>query len=622
MCQSPSYEPWESLTPQAAQAQYNLLVQGFQAGQLNLRIEVPRGLSELPDPYDPVANAPYREAPYKFHDLTYYKGKLYLYFGVTPAVLFFWPFRALTGRYLAHREAVWLFCTIGFLVSAALLYGLWRRYFPEVRAAVIAAGVIALGLASGLPYLLSWAGIQQVPISCGYLLTMLTLAAIWRTMQNREEAWCWLAFASLVYGLAIASRPNLFFGAIILLAPVLQARRERRRCWVTILAAIGPILLVGIGLMLYNTRRFGNPFEFGVNQTLTDQNVASRRLFGFEYVWFHFRVYFWEPARWGKQFPFLHDITLPSLPAGHHGLSRPFGILTNIPFVWLALAAPLALWHMPETDSSNLRRFVYTLVVLFGICALTICSVRATAFRYEIEFLPILIILAVIGILGCERALDSRPVWRWGVRIGWGLMLGFSVTFNLLITLEHYAYGQNELGMDKLTNGKTTEAIQHFDRAIRLKPDYADAHRKMGVALAQLGKLDEAIDQYEQAVRLNPDFFDAHNDLGIDLARAGKVDAAIAHFERALQIKPGSFEAHNDFGVLLLQQNNREAATAHFEQAVRIKPDSAEAHNNLGLALMQAGKTQTAIAEFEQALRLDPASVEAQANLARARMAL
>jgi hypothetical protein len=76
----------------AADEYYNLLVQGFRAGQLNLKKEVPPGFASLADPYDRTANAPYGVL-----DLSYYKGKFYLYFGVTPAVVLFWPYAALTG---------------------------------------------------------------------------------------------------------------------------------------------------------------------------------------------------------------------------------------------------------------------------------------------------------------------------------------------------------------------------------------------------------------------------------------------------------------------------------------------------------------------------------------------
>ena len=48
----------ESTSPNAADDYYNLLVQGFRAGQLSLKKEVPPGFAQLADPYDPSANRP------------------------------------------------------------------------------------------------------------------------------------------------------------------------------------------------------------------------------------------------------------------------------------------------------------------------------------------------------------------------------------------------------------------------------------------------------------------------------------------------------------------------------------------------------------------------------------
>ena len=84
----------------AQRAYYNLLVQGFSAGQLNLKIAVPPELAQMADPYDP-ANTNHTATVW---DMSYYKGKLYIYYGVTPAVVLYWPYTALTGRYLPDRS--------------------------------------------------------------------------------------------------------------------------------------------------------------------------------------------------------------------------------------------------------------------------------------------------------------------------------------------------------------------------------------------------------------------------------------------------------------------------------------------------------------------------------------
>ena len=79
-------------TARAEDAYYNLVVRGFRAGQLDLKAEVPPGLAQLADPYDPVANADYLLVDgHPLWDLSYYRGKLYLYYGVPPALVLFWP---------------------------------------------------------------------------------------------------------------------------------------------------------------------------------------------------------------------------------------------------------------------------------------------------------------------------------------------------------------------------------------------------------------------------------------------------------------------------------------------------------------------------------------------------
>ena len=48
---------FELASPRAEDSYYNLLVQGFRAGQLNVKREAPPGLAQLADPYDPAVNA-------------------------------------------------------------------------------------------------------------------------------------------------------------------------------------------------------------------------------------------------------------------------------------------------------------------------------------------------------------------------------------------------------------------------------------------------------------------------------------------------------------------------------------------------------------------------------------
>ena len=426
----------------AEDSYYNLLVQGFCAGQLNLKTEVPPGLAQLADPYDPGANTQYRGADgHPLHDLSYFRGKLYSYFGITPALVLFWPFAALTGHYLWHLDAVVIFSAIGFLASVGLLCLVWRRYFPEIGLTVVVAGTLALGLAPFTPFLLARANVYEVATSCSYALTMLALLALWEACHRPQRRGRWLAAASLAYGLAVGARPNILFGAVILLLPVALAWREGsshgagpgftfhvsrftfHRIWVLLLAATGPIMCIGMGLMLYNTLRFDNPLEFGMRYALSSMRMTTQHFWSPHYLGFNSWVYFLAPARWGDRFPFVHDIKLPPWPAGYCDPEHPFGVLTSIPLVWLTVAAPLV-WRGRSADvRCILRGFLAAVALVFVTRVLTLGPFFAACIRYEIDFCPALVLLAVVGILGLERALASRPAWRLAARGVWGLLL-------------------------------------------------------------------------------------------------------------------------------------------------------------------------------------------------------
>ena len=606
---STSYLVSTSLNP--ADACYNLLVQGFRAGQLSLKKEAPLGLTQLANPYDRAANIRYRVL-----DLSYYKGKLYLYFGVTPAVLLFWPCVALTGHYLLQKDATLIFCLVGFLASVGLLCALRRRYFAEVSVGVVAAGALALGLTTCTPLLLARCDVYEVAISCGYALTMLVLVALWKALHEPGRRGWWLAGASLACGLAVGARPSLLWVAVILLVPVAQAWRERRpRKLSGLVAATLPLVLIGFGLMVYNALRFDNPFEFGWHYQLAGERQDTVHPFSLRYLWFNIRIYFLEPARWSGRFPFVHDIKAPPLPAGHGGGEHPFGILSNIPLVWLALAVPLAWRDRSAEARDTLRGFLVAVALLFGIGASTLCLLRGANVRYEVEFLPALVLLAVMGILGLERALVCRPVWRRAARWGWGCLLGVSVAFNLLASIERCAKAHYDLGNALFEVDRASEAIPEYEQALRLKPDFADARNGLGAALAQTGNLDEAVRQFEQALRMAPGEAMTHYNLALALEKTGRGSEAIAHWEQALRIKPDVPELHEYLGATLMRMGRVPEAVEHLEEAVRLNPDSAEAHNSLGIALAQLGLAPEAIGHWEQALRIKPDVAEVHYNL-------
>jgi serine/threonine-protein kinase len=84
--------------------------------------------------------------------------------------------------------------------------------------------------------------------------------------------------------------------------------------------------------------------------------------------------------------------------------------------------------------------------------------------------------------------------------------------------------------------GNLDEAIAEYRKAIRLQPDYAEAHFNLGNALRDKGKLNEAIEHYRQAICLKNDYAEAHCNLGNALAKKGQFRQAVEALRRGHQL--------------------------------------------------------------------------------------
>jgi tetratricopeptide (TPR) repeat protein len=175
--------------------------------------------------------------------------------------------------------------------------------------------------------------------------------------------------------------------------------------------------------------------------------------------------------------------------------------------------------------------------------------------------------------------------------------------------------GYNNWGLALVGAGNIQKAIEQYNRALEIRPAYADAQNNLGIALAQEGKLEEAIGHFKQAMQINPNLLQAHLNLGSALRQTGNIEDAIAQDRQAVRLRPDSAEAHRDLGASLLQGGAAEEGIGHLEESVRLKPDQPETHNNLGVALARIGRISDAIPHFEAALRLKPDFSAAKKNL-------
>jgi protein O-mannosyl-transferase len=177
---------------------------------------------------------------------------------------------------------------------------------------------------------------------------------------------------------------------------------------------------------------------------------------------------------------------------------------------------------------------------------------------------------------------------------------------------------QNNMGNALAKRNRMDEAVDHFETALKINPDFIECHNDFGVALADHGRFDEAIVHYDKLLKAKPEDFVAHNNLGNALANRGQFDKAIVHYQKALELRPTYAQAQNNLGTALAARGQFEEAIAYFRKALDIRPDFVEARHNLGMALAAGGRTDEAIVEYRKVLEMTPDNAEAQNNLGMA----
>ena len=159
----------------------------------------------------------------------------------------------------------------------------------------------------------------------------------------------------------------------------------------------------------------------------------------------------------------------------------------------------------------------------------------------------------------------------------------------------YYFLGESYLRLDR-----PAEAIQPLEAALTISPVDADALYQLGLAYHADGQPGLAVERYQKAVRLVPDFVEVYQAM-VDSYSALERPDHVAYAR----------------GMVAFSQKNYQAAVSHLERAAEALPDFAPAFLGLGLAYEHAGNLPRALSAIERALELDPGDYAAQQALGR-----
>jgi len=172
------------------------------------------------------------------------------------------------------------------------------------------------------------------------------------------------------------------------------------------------------------------------------------------------------------------------------------------------------------------------------------------------------------------------------------------------------------LGILRAQQQRNSEALQIFQRVIKSKPDYANAHIDLGLLYTQMGEAEKAAAQLEEGLRLAPERTDATAALARalrDEARSGSgsdPEKALSLLLRARNLVPDNPDVLFDLGMVELRMSLFPDAIEAFHQALKSRSDDAQAIYGLGRAFMELAKFLDAHGQFVRyvAMRPDDAS--------------
>lgn len=128
----------------------------------------------------------------------------------------------------------------------------------------------------------------------------------------------------------------------------------------------------------------------------------------------------------------------------------------------------------------------------------------------------------------------------------------------------------NNLATSLVQEGRIPEAIEHYDEAIRLQPDYAYAYNKRGNLYGKIGEYQQAINDYTEAIRLQPDYALAYNNRGNTYVGLEQYQLAIEDYNAAIRLKPDYAYAFNNRGFVYFKIGKNELGCRDVQRACEL----------------------------------------------------
>jgi adenylate cyclase len=183
----------------------------------------------------------------------------------------------------------------------------------------------------------------------------------------------------------------------------------------------------------------------------------------------------------------------------------------------------------------------------------------------------------------------------------------------------NFVVAQYTLGAVHQALGNRWKAAAQFRASTQLDPSYPEPYKALGdLFLAAPRRLfDQAVEAYQKAIELRPFYAEAHVGLGDARAAKGDVDAAISSYQKALTFNAVNPRVHMSLGkIYYMEKGLYYESVQAYKRAIELDGQSVDARMGLGEVYEDKGLWAEAAAEYQKVIELDNKHTGAMYNLA------
>lgn len=262
--------------------QYQELARVLKEGRVSLG-EADAALLAVENPYDTITLQA-ESIPFMM-DYAYYEGQYYVYFGIVPELLFFFPYYLLTGNDFPNYLAVFAFYSLMVAGVFGMVWELVHRYGKRVSFVAYLLMSFAISLTPQLIYLLKRPDLYNIPIMGANAFIFFGTFCWLKGLNAEKGKWPWYGLGAFSLALVAGCRPQFLLYVIalfgVLLLPEVWKGRKKEQVKkqaeiLHVLCLAVPVLVVAAVVFWYNAARFGSGFDFGATYSLTSNDMNNR----------------------------------------------------------------------------------------------------------------------------------------------------------------------------------------------------------------------------------------------------------------------------------------------------------------------------------------------------------